>query len=267
MLMSTLWIERILLHAHSKITQKGLSKMLQLKDLTVFSQVCLSDEFVSSLSNLELLWLKRGDNIDMATERLPKLKCLDLSYAKFSNTRLSNLPVLVNLSLRHVSNVTDEMFKFMPNLEFLELKNCPITGEGFKYLSKLDYLVINKVDIYENTLTYVPNITVLSLKNCPVTGKYFFHLRQLYSLNLQKNIPVQDIYISSIKTLGCLMFENNTSLTDCCLSHMKNLETLWVNQNITDNGLLNCTKLETLYNFSSKNLTDYGISNLTTLKN
>ena len=157
----------------------------------------------------------------------------------------------------------------LPQLESLEIADCPITDAGLANLAgltELQILYLSDVPITDRGLAHLGDLdrlTVLSLQNTKITGKGLVHLKDLTDLevlNLSDTAVTDDAleHLGSLAELDTLALEG-TMVTDAGLVHCGPLDKLRVlNLNrcaVTDDGLenlLGLTNLRMLYAAETK---------------
>ncbi|NXK18591.1 TLR3 protein, partial [Arenaria interpres] len=232
------------------------------------------------------------NNVELGENRTKKL-CTELSNTAIQNLSLSraklshigkstfqglqgtNLTIL-NLSQNSLSSIEDYSFWWLPNLQYLNLKNTNIhlsshlfyglsslkhltlinsvTGKvedfSFRWLYKLEYLIMDNSNfpgITANTFTGLNNLKYLSLCNCninlqKITNKTFLSLANssLQVLNLTK---------TRISTIGggAFSFLGHLKILDLGLNE--------ISQELTGHEFKGLNNIQDIYLSYNKNLT------------
>uniref|UniRef100_A0A8C4QBU6 LRRCT domain-containing protein n=1 Tax=Eptatretus burgeri TaxID=7764 RepID=A0A8C4QBU6_EPTBU len=151
---------------------------------------------------------------------------------------------LLNLYSNHLHYLPNNVFKYIPRLQFLLLGLNQIlnintyTFAGLESLTDLDMPMNNLSKLPSNAFQNLPKLKILDLamnKIASISTQAFTGLEELDFLNLAGNMltDIQESTFASLKKLEMLVLDNNEleSLTAGMLVGLKNLRELYVSNN------------------------------------
>jgi len=178
-------LEKFSINYNYVITDQGLQKLLNLKDLHIEDCFHISGDSLSYLTNLTKLDIYRIKNLfDHNFKNLINLEELTITFihniTSDSIARLSKLRKLICVDCKGITScvnfdkllklndvsffhcpVIDTDFIYLKYIKRLSIINCPlIHGNGFKYLKNIEVL-----SIYENVITDSSLDDIIMFKN------------------------------------------------------------------------------------------------------
>ncbi|AYV80530.1 MAG: hypothetical protein Harvfovirus2_60 [Harvfovirus sp.] len=251
------------------IDDQSISKLVNLRDLTIITPGCVTDVSIRRLTNLTSLCLNSYANI-VDYECKYDLRFIGRSFARLVNLRklvISNpvergcfgeLKLLEELTIeRQCSKIVDEDIRHLRQLRYLQIDAEGVKGICFHNFSKLEALVLESGNdvIYK----YVDDLTRLTMLRWDggmerVTGVYKGEIKfgglgaKLRVLDLGMKATVGDAALTSLSKLEVLTLARGHRIIGECFPHLTSLRELNLHRNnfITDFNLNYCTGLRVL---------------------
>lgn len=274
------------------LTNHGLSKLTNLKTLSIDHNSLISDAGISRLTKLESLTLSFPTPRNYSTENIKRSAFVERMERKYGELIISDLSVQTLTNLRvlsvsqHYNRISDESLKRLTNLDTLRL-----THIGFSHLKIGDAVINSLTGLRSLSLVKMRNLTNAALINLTNLTSLVIdsndrisqisHLTGLLSLSLTShNISDNEFqtltklhYLSmtglSDLIINALSLETNTldlstspNVHDFSLERLTNLTTLHVNNEITDHVISKLTHLQVLQLRGNEKVTNAGIRNL-----
>lgn len=148
-------IKDLTIHNCSNIGDDGLCNLTSLLRLDIYNLYKLTDEGLKNLTNLEELHMTFGNITDIGISYLVNVKKIYLLACK--QIKCKNficLPKLEYLSLCH-TQITDEDFVSLSNLLNISIYGCKINGNGLQYLTRCKIISIYESPIVDDQLDYL----------------------------------------------------------------------------------------------------------------
>lgn len=155
--------------------------------------------------------------------------------------------ITINLSGRN-----DFIQNQLPNIQFLNISNCPnITDADLVNLNLKSLNISNSKSITNAGLITLKNLEYLNISNCPnITDEGLKGLSKLKYLNMSGTHNITDHAFVNLKSLKTLIIKECGNLTDLAFEHLKNLEHLDMSyckqDQITDEAFLNLKNIKTI---------------------
>lgn len=186
-------LEKLYIDYNHKITDQGLVKLLNIKDLTIIFCNNITGDGLSNLHSLVKLEIYHFDTLyDNDLKKLINLEelcmtfCHNITFASIISLQnlkkitfstceqltCTNFDMLVKLEevwITHCS-VSNNDFMYLKNIKKLSIFGCnQINGEGFKYLQNIEVLSIYEspiMDCFLEDLTKLKNIKKVNIYRC-----------------------------------------------------------------------------------------------------
>lgn len=173
-------------------------------------------------------------------------RCICCVCALFSEITHSLVPLCFPDCTR-----SDWLLSHLTHLSSLDLSDNPsITETAFKNLSNLTSLRLgNNTMITDTARFYLTNLTELSLfDQTSLTDTSLLILTNLKKLHLpsNKSIHLTDTSVSTLTNLTSLSSRYNWLISDKSIGLLQNLTVLDISAQISDNSLINLTRLKSL---------------------
>lgn len=245
-----------------RFTDTGLLKLPNLKSLNCNFNTKITSKGIVSLTKLEILYMGNNAKIKYGINQLSSLTAL------YCNDSIENNDInkLINLQLLEVNkcSITDDVFKNFKKLKTFLCTSAPLlSDECFKYMPNLLELNCGFTTFFSITgmkpLRLLSKLTISN--NTEINNESFQYLSNLIYLNCGYNNNVSDealLYLSNLKYLVSI----SCAFTDVGISNLFNIEVLecGYNFNITKNSFINLSNLRRLHIGNNRNI------NNTTLK-
>lgn len=170
------------------ITNRGIQKLIKMKDLTVRNCSNIGDGLcnLTSLIRLEIYNLHK-----LTDEGLKNLTNVEELHMTFGNITDIGISYLVNVKKMHLLSCDNITFKnvFLPKLELLSLCNIQITDENFVSLSNLLNISIYGCKINGNGLQYLTKCKIITIYQSPIIDDeldYLYTLKDLTQVNIYR---------------------------------------------------------------------------------
>lgn len=146
---------------------------LETLDLSENELVEIPQKLFQNAKNLQILHLSNNLITEIPTiKKLHQLHRLSLSFNRIANINnlISGTLVILNLANNKISDITDENFSYLPNLEELDLSNnklkylAPGWAYGLKNLKQLNLRFNNFIRIADMSLTSLVDLEKLFIK-------------------------------------------------------------------------------------------------------
>lgn len=183
-------------------------KLTKLKTLSLSDSKSTDPNFLSKLTNLSHLDLRRFPINDASLSHLTDLTYLSLPRtAPITNEGLRNLTKLTvfKFDFDHCS-LSDEVFSYFTNLSELDLPNCNL--------------------ITDNAAKYLSNLQKLSLSKSELTNDFLKELVSLKYLDLFAPKHINDDGLSTLTSLTSLEIEATSMVSAKSLKKLTNLTSL-----------------------------------------
>lgn len=172
-----------------------IKHLTNLTYLDIEDNPCLTYDSIKNMTKLQYLNIADTYITDKGLQKLTNLTCLTCSYNFLTDKSLSKLVKLKELNIFDTcsiyfdySNDIKYCFKFLTNLNHLNITNCNIVDDDLKYLTNLTFLGLGETQYITNNL--MSHLTKL-VKLC-------IYQRVNITLDGIKKLPnLKHIYISS----------------------------------------------------------------------
>jgi Leucine-rich repeat (LRR) protein len=222
----------LLIRKCDEITDAGLANLNSVKKLRISECSKITNAGLLSLVGLEIL--------EMRLCKQPTL----------TNEVFAALKNLKSLDISHCPQFIDDLFQYVPALEFLGMEKCEITGSGFTNLTNLKELSAYGSKISDAGLASLRGLKTLNISQTKLTDAGFVNLQGIEDLDMQECTLITDAgfaYLNGIQTLD-MTYCNQPTLTDAAFVHLAGIKTLNMSGcvQITDAALANLTGITTL---------------------